>query len=104
MSEEKRIIEKTLVPIAIPNSWLAFIDHILAEPDCPWDSRSDFMEDCMEHFLQDVMAKSKDVLELIFQKRSEKYLKKVKEDNQRKSKDAQEDLSLFLKISIDKPN
>lgn len=105
MSDEKnRIIEKTMIFVAIPNSWLAFIDHILDEPDCPWNSRSDFVEDCMEFFLQEVMSKSKDLLEMIYRNRFDNYFQKVKDKNSNAAKVARERLNDFLTAQKKEPN
>lgn len=102
--EKKRIIEKTLVFVSIPNSWIDFIDHMLGEPDCPWESRSDFVEDCMEFFLQEIMTQSKDLLELIYRNRFDNYFQKVKDKNSKSAKVARERLHDFLKEQKEETN
>lgn len=64
MSPEKRQRgPRRIISIEIHSKRLDFIDGALAEEGCPWESRSDFIDDCVEFYLKAVFQRALDLVE-----------------------------------------
>lgn len=77
---------KNKFEIELPTKFVEFMDDLLPDSDCPWKSRSEFIEDCIEYFIQGVFEKTNQLISLMIQKRWPKLKASVELDNSKNAK------------------
>lgn len=57
--------DKTTISVELPTRWVNFIDEILQAPGCPYESRDEFLSDCVDRYMKTAFSKARGILALL---------------------------------------